>query len=107
MAKPMMKCGHAANATSDGKPVCAICAPVNGWNEIDYSPDSLEGRLARCTYYGYPSHGRDFGPIYGGCNCEKGKVCKCETASDSELPFFEHRPGADFDSFFCGCKGWN
>lgn len=107
MEKPLMKCGHTANAKDgEGNPVCAICAVlVPGWNEVDENPPSLAGRLARCTYYGShnPNHGH--GPIYGGCEC-KG-YCHCETASAPELPFFRPEPEADFDRFYCGCKGWD
>ena len=94
MDKPMMKCGHAANATCRGKagvkydppiPSCAICFCI----EIDEAPPSLNGRQAKCDYFGR-SWGRNSGPIYGGsteCNRENG--CHCIVDSDSEkLPFF-------------------
>ena len=83
--KPMMKCGHAANAVDkDGNPCCAICA--------GYTPDAfivedkeidLTGRKARCA------------------DC--GRV----TDSRLDLPFFEYRPNAKYDGYYCGCKGWD
>lgn len=83
--KPMMKCGHAANAVDkDGNPCCAICA--------GYTPDAfivedkeidLTGRKARCL--------------------------DCGSLKDSspDLPFFEYRPDRKFDGYYCGCKGWD
>jgi len=82
MNKPMMKCGHAANATTNGKPCCVICSPSNGWDEVDTSID-IQGRQAKC----------------GSCNSTK--------PSSTSLAFFEHRPDKPLDSYYCGCKGWN
>lgn len=86
--KYLMKCGHTANATSaDGKPICAICLGVKpGADEIAKEAD-LTGRKARCSYYG----------------------SKCHSIADSNfsLPFFEHRPDREYDSFYCGCWGWD
>lgn len=84
MSKPMMKCGHAANATNgEGKPVCVICIGIKpGAIEVDTTP-SLAGRQAQCVY--------------------DKTICP----SDSELPFFESTPDKPFDSFYCGCRGWD
>lgn len=84
MGAIMMRCGHAANATHNGKPVCAICFGITPDAEIiaDTAPD-LTGRKARCTYCGH------------------------ETDSRENLPFFEYRPNAEYDSFYCGCGGWD
>ena len=81
----MMKCGHAANATDkDGKPICAICIGLTPDAEIvaETKPD-LTGRKARCT--------------------QCGRV----TNSNEKLPFFEYRPNCEYDSFYCGCRGWD
>lgn len=88
MNKPLMKCGHTANATTvvDGVeiPCCAICAGiVDGAYEIDDNAPSLEGRTAKCSY------------------------CDREVPSDYNLPFFEHKPNCKHDSYYCGCMGWN
>lgn len=83
--KPMMKCGHAANAVDkDGNPCCAICAGstpdafIVEDKEID-----LTGRKAICSY--------------------------CNTIVDSslDLPFFEYRPDKEYDNFYDGCWGWD
>ena len=88
---PMMKCGHAANATTkDGEgnsvPCCVICTGIDpGAMEIDGSPPSLEGRTARCPY-------RD---------------CPSERPSSPDLAFFEMKSDKDHDVYYCGCRGWN
>lgn len=99
--KPMMKCGHAANAvlTSRGGkqfdpplPACVICDCY----EVDEEAPSLEGREARCTSCG-----------------------GAHKPSSPDLPFFEYLgPGSKhwsikktgpkaFDGYYCGCRGWN
>ena len=86
MKQPMMQCGHAASGTSQGEPVCVICAGRNnGWNQIVDTPN-LEGREARCTYY------RD---------CGKAQP------SAMSLAFFGHHPKRAYDEFYCGCRGWD
>lgn len=110
MNKPMMMCGHAANAEQilpDGKriPSCAICIGINpGASIINESPPSLEGKKARCTYFGSVPEGRNHESNYG---CKRGEPCNCERPSSPDLAFFEHKPSAEFDSFYCGCWGWD
>lgn len=79
MTTPMMKCGHAANATCEGKPCCVIC----GEHTVDDNPPSLEGRTAKC---------------YCGTS---------EPSDPSRLAFFEYLPNKPHDKFYCGCDGWN
>lgn len=79
-----MKCGHTANATCDGKPVCVICAGiVAGADEIDENPPSLDGRQMRCS------------------------DCGATRASDPAAAFFRHWPEREFDQFYSGCRGWD
>lgn len=81
---PLMKCGHIANAFVDGQPVCCFCYGITPEAiQIDEKTQNLDNRKAKCGY------------------C--GKVVD----SNKELPFFEHKPNADFDSYYCGCEGWN
>lgn len=85
MTKPMMKCGHAANAEKalSEEPCCAICLGIHpGAGEVDENPGSLEDRKAKCMY------------------------CKKEADSKPELPFFGHTPTRDQDEYYCGCRGW-
>jgi len=84
MNTPMMKCGHAANATTGGGlPCCAICIGLTpGAYIVDSETVNLEGRLAQCGY------------------CGKKKE------SNTNLAFFEYRPNEAYDKYYCGCKGW-
>ena len=78
--KPLMKCGHIANAeTNDGKPYCVICDCF----EIAETELNFVGRKAKCYW------------------C--GKI----TESNETLPFFESKPNEDYDSYYCGCGGWD
>ena len=108
MSIPMMKCGHAANATTkrDGKDIqcCVICSGIrDGWDEIELETN-LNGRRARCSYY--QKHCRRGSCDYGGTSQADG-ICRCDTSSSTGLPFFELKPNAPFDEFYCGCHGWN
>ena len=81
---PLMKCGHAANATMEGGPVCVICYGISpGADVADESPLDLTGRKATCPY------------------------CSAVVDSSRSLAFFEHRPNAETDSFYSGCRGWD
>lgn len=83
--KPMMRCGHAANATKLDKPVCAICIGITPDAQVvDENPPDLTGREAECPY------------------------CKRRAPSNpSMVAFFEHRPNSPLDTFYCGCRGWD
>lgn len=80
----MMKCGHVANAVNqDGDSVCVICyGIVPGADDVADMPDMF-GRVARCTY------------------------CKKEATSNTKLPFFSYTPDRVWDSYYCGCRGWD
>lgn len=97
MPDVLMKCGCRAQGytgkAGDRKPICIIhdCTEV-----ADEQPD-LTGRKARCSYYGC-------GVKYG--NRKDGK-CHSEVDSSIGLPFFEYRPDAEYDKYYCGCWGWD
>jgi hypothetical protein len=76
-----MKCGHTTTAklNPDNIPICPICM----CHEIAEQP-SLEGREAKCVY---------------GCGAKR--------PSSFDLPFFQYRPDAEYDKFYCGCEGWD
>jgi len=104
--KPLMKCGHAANATNTltGKPSCAICVGITAnAEEIAETPD-LSLRRARCNYFGKTNRNFKNESNYG---CLGKAICDCEQPSSTDLPFFELRMMDDFDKFYCGCKSWN
>lgn len=94
MSKPMMKCGHAANATRgvDNTPCCVICAPKPEAYEIVSSPD-LTGRQSKCSYKHDHTKKRGNYPHI--------------TPSSQDLPFFAHHPDKEFDEHYCGCMGWD
>lgn len=83
----MMKCGHAANSSTrvnnQSVPCCVICGVIEQANE----QPNLEGRQAKCSQHksGIPQ------PV----------------PSKTNLAFFEYLPDREFDSFYCGCWGWD
>ncbi len=84
MTTPMMECGHAANATRAGDPVCAICFGITADAENIAAAPDLEGRTAVCSYAGHK-------PV----------------PSSTSLAFFAHDPSKTFDLYYCGCWGWD
>lgn len=98
--KPMMKCGHAANAhraldaaVNPGAPVCVICIGIApGAEQVDADYQTAAGRMARCSYF--PRGGK------------QGK-CQEPQPSTTALAFFESRPDQPFDRYYCGCWGWD
>ena len=80
---PMMSCGHAANATSQGKPCCAICIGLHpGARVIAHNVPSLAGRIATCGGHS---------PV----------------SSNTNLAFFKHCPNQETDDYYCGHAGWD
>lgn len=77
----LMKCGHLGyGQTSDGRACCAICDCDEVADES--SAKDLTNRKARCY-----------------C-C--GKVVN----SSYSLPFF-HTSETEYDTYYCGCGGWD
>ena len=102
--KPMMKCGHSANAMTNrgGKdiPCCVICAGVvDGAYEIDEAFKVQEGRKARCAYASPGRYGAQGGSFEKGFHGVK--------PSDQNLAFFESKPNEAYDIYYCGCFGWD
>lgn len=109
-SKPMMKCGCAASATMNGKPVCFPCYGIReGADVVDDSPPDLAGRTARCDYYGIaPAIGaRDRHRWSRRSSCGTEGACKCEKPSSTDLAYFEYQRTQDHDRFYCGCHGWD
>jgi hypothetical protein len=91
--KPLMLCGHAANATqkllfpdAEGRtetPVCAICVGLKeGATQVAEKALDLSNRLARCS-------------------------CGRTRPSSLGLAFFEYKPELSNDVYYCGCRGWD
>lgn len=127
-AKPMMMCGHTANAVmveSDERiPCCAICAPEPASYTINPTPRSLEGRQAQCTCgkavpsddSGRLAFFQYRGPGMADPPCSVGRCFYVESVHQQINPR-TGRPGVtdhafvartyEYDSFYCGCRGWD
>lgn len=80
-SRPIMKCGCSGMGTANLKPCCLTHFPRPESLEVmDVLPD-MSGRVARCEY------------------------CKAEAKSKEDLPFFQF--GENYDSYYCGCRGWD
>lgn len=82
----LMKCGHYSTAkTKNRQPYCLICDCCESSEVKDLK--KLTNRLAKCW-----------------C-CGKIRESSCD------LPFFEPKekfnPKSDYDSYYCGCGGWD
>jgi hypothetical protein len=128
--KQLMECGHAANSRQileDGSkiPACAICAGINpGSNVAAFTEPNLEGRFAKCycgktmpsTLDGSLAFFEYRGGIQNSC-------ANCGYRDLTHLQFYEINPLTqrpndgkcmnfvpkvfEFDSFYCGCRGWD
>ena len=119
MSKPMLACGHAANARDrDGNPTCAICIGISSGASVVVHTPSLSGREARCAYCGaaQPSNtDLAFFEFHGEGSENARKMCKnCgyyKTAHDAgkcdDCVGFEPHGAYDHDSYYCGCRGWD
>ena len=104
--RPMMKCGHSANARdSAGTWVCAICHPAAEARETDPSVD-LTSRQAACSYTLRTGYAHDREAVLRAS--KRGETYRDGLVpSHSGLPFFEYRPGEPVDTYYCGCWGWD
>ena len=73
----------------------------------------MEERMARCTYYGEPFH-KNMRPGRNECRVcgeRPDNICHCVRSSalgkDGKLAFFTELPDKPYDSFYCGCSGWD
>lgn len=70
-------------------------------------------RMARCDMYG----GRCALAGHSSTSCsatadtpweQRGmETCLCEEPSTDGLAFFRAQPDKPYDSFYCGCRGWD
>ena len=104
----ILKCGCAGQSNhTSGKGTCGgegIVHPsciIHGCCELVESP-SLEGRIAKCgtSKNGISRHNE--------CdNCIGKSSCECQKPSSTDLAFFCYQPDKEFDSYYCGCIGWD
>lgn len=88
----LMECGHVASAhDTAGHPYCAACLGIYRGAHVVVKQvegtEGLEGRKAQC--YGH-----------------KGGEIKL-VDSKWGLPFFRYMPHEQYDSYYCGCWGWD
>ena len=127
MSAPMMACGHAANARSGERPVCAVCFGIDPRAEQEVAVPDLSGRTARCAYgcgSERPSEvGLAFFEYLGPGSREALEVCgTCgfllRAHDDSALrarpwpgdklcAVFTPRGDVGHDRYYCGCRGWD
>lgn len=128
--RPLMNCGHVAQSvTPDGSPACVICVGVDPGATMVAEKPSLEGRKAQCPYCKVvtPSeYTLAFFEYQGEGSRVAAHRCECGFADVAHAPlispdhpdvaagrrrFFDHdfKPNGalPFDSFYCGCRGWD
>lgn len=107
---PMMTCGCAAQAMCKARAGVMLDPPIpacltHECYDIDPNQPSLEGRKARCVYYGGKTSKR--GSYGGGNECNYGQReyarCTCEQPSDPKLPFFTYCGAGTETSRKCKC----
>ena len=77
-------------ATYYGDPDTTICTSCAG--EVYRESVDLTGRMAKCAY----------------STTRSGNLHNPETVkSGFGLAFFEYKPDKDFDTYYCGCHGWD
>lgn len=123
MEKPLMKCGHVANATARRGYVsyqfaCAICDCV----ELSEEQPVLRGRTARCGCGVERPSSFDlaFFEFCGPGSPSATNVCKncgyTQTAHESDnharrrgkvCQSFTPRGDIGYDIYYCGCRGWD
>ena len=79
----LMQCGCRAQAKTL---VCVVHLGIAPGAETPVAAPDLTGREARCSYRHHP----------------RGTV-----ASSLDLAFFTYHPDRPYDSYYCGCWGWD
>lgn len=131
--KPMMQCGHVANATrGDSFPVCAICIGIDprGALVVAQLPD-LTGRIARCgcgatspssrklPFFLFRGEG-SYHALDNCKHCRYGQMAhdpaemaknvphnRRTVVEDGLCPGFEAHGAYETDIYYCGCRGWD
>ena len=131
MMKPMMACGHRANASVTDHasgysgPGCAICAGRLEAVTVAGEPD-LAGRIAQCScgrtqlsaagglaFFEYRGPGSEAAELH--CVCGFHAICHADRPENAD---FEHPErsvrdhaftarGDRQDLYYCGCRGWD
>jgi len=132
MTPVMMKCGHAANSRSGDKPACAICVLTDeGALIVDDTPPDLSTRQARCSCGKIePSHSTRLAFFEYRGEGSPAAINSCKNCGFHEVAHdpvytrernveprtvverglckgFEAKGPWQYDSFYCGCGGWD
>lgn len=112
--KPMLACGHAANATDGhGNPSCAICVGIAPTHVVE--TPTLAGRIAKCGCGAtQPSDSPDLaffeyrwpGSRSATDQCVCGYYRMAHGAPHIKCSDFQPR-GDQHDLYYCGCRGWD
>lgn len=117
--KPMLACGHRANATSEGKPACAICVGTHSGAMIPVAAPDLTERTARCscgTKQPSLNPRLAFFEYLGPESPAALHRCRCGYYDSAHQPGeryqvkdhpFEPHGAYEFDSYYCGHNGWD
>ena len=118
--KVLMECGHVANGVDeDNNPVCVICLGIHPGATIPKGVPDLKNRKAVCTdcrrttkssldlpFFEY----RGSGSAYANTTCKNCHKPKAWHMSDRYKTCDNFEPteeGAEYDIYYCGCRGWN
>lgn len=108
MGNILMKCGCAAQGyrtEKDGSHTYGCL--VHQCYEQAEQPN-LEGRTARCAYFGRTKLNRRYANDECNYGCRRQPKCECGSVpSRIDLAFFKYQPNKKYDEFYCGCMGWD
>lgn len=108
METKILKCGCAGqmshtngNGSCKGEGIKHPSCFIHSCCELVQMPN-LEGRIAKCGFC-KKGIGRN-----NECDDCRGKSkCECQKPSSVDLAFFKYQPDEEFDSYYCGCIGWD
>lgn len=119
MSLPLMKCGHIGNAidTKTNKPCCVICYGNPESMEVMINLPNLDNRIALCVTCNKTKKPSSLNLAffeYRGPNSPYAlDMCKCgyyrvgHGRSRWACDQFCAVGPQEFDTFYCGCRGWN
>ena len=113
MENKIMKCGCAPQGHKISNGGIKYDPPIEGclihdcFEPMENIPN-LDGRTARCTYFGKTKPRKRYANDECNYGCHGKPTCNCgEQPSDFNLAFFKYKPKSIQDEFYCGCFGWD
>lgn len=126
MAKPILECGHSANATDgNGDPACAVHSAREGGTTIASATLDLADRFAKCSCgaTAKSSEGLAFFEYLGESSNRAKTSCRnCSYGVNTHLELnpstgraghkfgaceFQPKGASEYDGYYCGCRGWD